>query len=308
MAVASDYVDVRAEVASALADAAPVVALESSLIAQGLPYPHNVETALAMEDAVRSEGATPATTGVIDGAIRIGLTVTEINAFAKDGNVSKASRRDLAALLASGEHGATTVASTLVCASLAGIRVLATGGIGGVHRGGEQSLDISADLVELARAPVAVVCSGAKAILDLPRTMEVLESHSVPVIGYGVDALPAFYTRSSGLRLAHRVDSADAAAQVMRAQWAVAGNGGIIFANPVPAAAAVDPVTHERWLEQAMAALSAESVTGAAVTPFLLDQLARLSDGRTREANIALLQNNACVAAQIAVADARHRT
>ena len=240
------YVDVRPEVATAIADGAPVVALESSLIAHGLPSPRNVETALAMEAAVRCEGAVPATIGLIDGAIRIGLTPAEIGAFAEAGNVAKVSRRDLSAVLARGQRGAATVAATMFSAALAGVRVLATGGIGGVHLGGANSLDISADLAELARTRVAVICSGAKAILDLPRTLEVLETHAVPVIGYGVGTFPAFYARSSGLALAHRVGGADAAALVMRAQWALAGTGGIVFANPVPADAAVEPRTHER--------------------------------------------------------------
>ncbi len=270
-----------------------------------------------MERAVGEAGAVPATIGLIDGKVVVGLSDREIGRFATEPGIAKASLRDLAPLLARGGTGATTVAATLACAAGAGIRVLATGGIGGVHRGGERSLDVSADLTELARAPVAVVCAGAKSVLDLARTLEVLETNGVPVLGYGTDEFPAFFTRGSALRLEARVDTPEAAAAVMAAQWGLgpAGglpggppggpSGGLVVAVPPPEDAALDQAALEGWIARALAEASARGVTGKNVTPFLLARLAEASGGRTLAANVALLEHNARLAGQIAAAYAK---
>ncbi len=294
------YLDLHPEVTAALAGGHPVVALESTAIALGLPRPRNLETAQRLEQTIRAEGAVPATVALIGGRIRVGLAADELAAFASRDDVVKASRRDLAPLLAAGRPGATTVAATLAVCARAGIRVFATGGIGGVHRGGAISLDISADLAALASSPVALVSAGVKLILDLEKTLEVLETYSVPVIGYGCDDFPAFYCRRSGIALDARVDTAEEAAAVLRAHWAVGGGSGVLFANPVPEAAALDRAEVEGWIDTALAEAAAAGIAGKEVTPFLLDRLAALSGGRTVEANIALLGNNARVAAQIA--------
>ncbi|MFQ5774912.1 MAG: pseudouridine-5'-phosphate glycosidase [Kiloniellaceae bacterium] len=298
----SDYLDIRPQVAAALAAGRSVVALETTLLAHGLPPPHNLEAVRRMDAAVRAAGAVPATIGVLDGKVRVGLDAGEIARFATAKDVAKVSRRDLAAVLAGKACGATTVAASVACAALAGIRVFATGGIGGVHRGGERSLDVSADLSELARSPVAVVCAGAKAILDLPRTLEVLETAGVPVIGYGTDEFPAFFTRRSGLALDARVDTPEEAANLLRAHWGLGPGGGVVIANPPPAEAAPDSDSLERWIEQALATAQAQGVRGKAVTPFVLARLAELSGGRTVAANLALLEANARLAGQIAAA------
>ncbi len=294
--------DIRPEVATALDAGRPVVALESALIAHGLPYPSNLETALRIEQRLRDSGVVPATIGVTEGALRIGLRADEIERFAQCENVAKVSRRDLAAETASGGDGATTVAATMIAAALAGIRVLATGGIGGVHRGGENSLDISADLTELSRRPVAVVSAGAKVILDLPRTLEVLETQGVPVVGYGTDTFPAFYCRDSGLALAHRVDTPQEAARLIQAHWALGLEGGVLFANPPPDAAALDPADIDRWLVESTARAGAAGVMGKELTPFLLAALVEASGGATLAANIALIEHNVLVAGEIATA------
>lgn len=293
---------VAPDVAHALAAGAPVVALESTVIAHGLPAPRNLDLARACEAAVRARGVTPATVAVIDGQIVVGCTDEQIQRLAAGGDIAKISRRDLAAVIARGGTGATTVAGTVLCAAAAGIAIMATGGIGGVHRGGETSLDISADLSELARSPVAVVCSGAKSILDLPRTLEVLETNGVPVAGYGTSTFPAFFSASSGLSLDIRVDGAGATAGLIRAHRALPGAGGIVIANPVPHAAAIPAETVDRWIEAALAAAHRDGIAGKAVTPFLLKALVALSAGATLNANVALLVNNAAVAADIAVA------
>ena len=293
------------EVDDALQGQRPIVAFESSVIAQGLPAPHNMETALACEAILREMGAIPATIAVIDGILKVGLTAAEIERLASDPGCAKLSRRDLAPALAAGTTGGTTVAATLAVAAQTGIRVFATGGIGGVHRGGEDSLDISADLAELGRCPVAVVAAGAKTILDLPRTLEVLETQSVPVVGYGTDDFPAFTCRASGLKLTARVEDPAGAAAVMRHHWALAG-GGLLFANPVPEAEALPRAELEGWIAVAEQEAAAAGVAGQAVTPFLLARLAEISGGRTLAANIALLKNNARVAGEIAVAFAAH--
>lgn len=298
----TDYLEIRPEVADALAAGQPVVALETTVLAHGLPYPCNVEAARRMAAAVHTAGALPGLIGVLDGKVRVGLEVEEIERFATAKDVAKVSRRDLAAVLAQGRWGATTVAATMACAALAGIRIFATGGIGGVHRGGQDSLDISADLAELARTPVAVVCAGAKSILDLSRTLEVLETNGVPVVGYGCDEFPAFFTSGSGLRLEARLDTPQAAAALLHAQWGLGLSSGIVIANPPPANAALDPDLVERWVGQALDEAARSSVRGGAVTPFVLARLAELSEGRTVDTNLALLEANAGVAGAIATA------
>ena len=261
-----------------------------------------------MEAAVREAGATPATVGVLNGQLVVGLSAEQIALLSEAENVAKVSRADLAAVLASGRPGATTVAATMIAADMAGIHVFATGGIGGVHRGGENSMDISSDLTELARTPVAVVCAGAKAILDLPRTLEVLETFGVPVVGYATNEFPAFYSRESGLQLVHRVESPDEAAKVMRSQWGSGKRGasegtktGILFANPAPKESALPRGEIEAFIAAALRAAETAGVRGKDVTPFLLQEVARLSGGRTFHANIALLVANATLACQIAV-------
>jgi pseudouridine-5'-phosphate glycosidase len=299
-------------VAAAIAGGRPVVALESTVIAHGLPRPLNLETAREMEKAVREAGATPATVGVLDGKLVVGLSREQIGFLSEAENVAKVSRADLAAVLASGRPGATTVAGTMIAADFAGIRVFATGGIGGVHRGGENSLDISADLTELARTPVAVVCAGAKAILDLARTLEVLETLGVPVVGYGTKEFPAFYSRESGLQLLHQVETPEHAARVMEVQWGSGqredrgrGEGrraGIVFANPVPLESSLPRGEVESFIATALQTAEAAGVRGKGVTPYLLQEVARLSGGRTLRANTALLVANAGLAGRIAVA------
>ena len=296
-------VDVLAEVAAALADGAPVVALESTLIAHGMPWPRNVETALALQAEVRAQGAVPATIAVIDGRLKVGLSGDEIERLARAGSaVVKASRRDLALLVARGTTGATTVAATMLIAALAGIRVFATGGIGGVHRGAATSFDISADLQELARTPVAVVCAGAKAILDLGLTLEYLETHGVPLLGYRCDELPAFYSRDSGFALDQRVNDAAEIARVMQAHWGLGLASGLVIANPIPAEFALPRETIDAAITQALADAHFAGISGKAVTPFLLARVNELSGGQSLDSNVHLVRGNARLAAQVAVA------
>jgi pseudouridine-5'-phosphate glycosidase len=294
--------NIRPEVAAALDAGRAVVALESTVISHGLPYPHNLEIARRLEAIIREGGAVPATVAILGGQIRVGLDDTQIQHLATASAIAKVSRRDLGAVLARGGDGATTVAATMIAAALAGIRVFATGGIGGVHRGGETSLDVSADLAELGKSPVAVVASGAKAILDLPRTLEVLETHGVPVIGYGTDRFPAFFSRDSGLALDARAETPEAAAVIMAAHWDLGLAGGLLVCNPVPEAAALAPEEVAAWVEVALGEAEAAAIAGAEVTPFLLSRLNELSAGRTLAANIALLEHNGAVAAEIALA------
>src|SRR5579859_395726 len=299
-----EALEIREEVRAALANGKPVVALESTVIAHGLPRPQNIETALAMEAAVRESGAVPATICILDGRIIVGLTREEIGRLAEASDVVKVSRADLAAVVAGKRTGATTVAGTMIIAAMAGIRMFATGGIGGVHRGGESSMDVSADLTELARTRVAVVCAGAKAILDLPRTLEVLETLGVPVVGFDTQEFPAFYCRNSGLALMHSVSTAKEAAEIMNAQWGMrsAQTGGILFVNPAPAESALPKEEMESFIESAIAESTRQGIRGKAATPFLLREVARLSEGKTLRANIDLLISNARVAGQISVA------
>ncbi len=297
-----NWLDIRPDVAAALTENRPVVALESTVIAHGLPHPRNLHTAAAMEAAIRAQDAVPATIGVLGGKVVVGLTGAEIEQLGTTADVLKASRRDLGLAVTSGQLAATTVAATAFAAAAAGIRVFATGGIGGVHRGVEETLDISADLGELACAPVAVVCAGAKAILDLPRTLEYLETTGVPILGYRTDSFPAFYAADSGLALEHRADTpADIAAR-LAGHWHVNPSTGILIANPPPAATALARAELEGMIEQALRDAAAQSIGGKEVTPFLLSRLSELSQGRTLQANIDLLENNAALAAQVAVA------
>ncbi len=291
--------DVREDVRAAVAVGEPVVALESTIIAHGFPYPENLRLARAVEEAVRAAGAVPATIGLVDGRIVVGLDAGQIERFAHDREVVKVSRRNLAATLASGRLGATTVAGTMLCAQHAGIRVFATGGIGGVHRGAATTMDISADLTELARTPVCVVCAGAKSILDLPLTLEYLETQGVPVLGYGTDRFPAFYTSDSGLAVPVRVETAAEAAAVAARHWAL-GGGGLVVAVPIPAADALDAAYIEGITAEAVTEATRRGITGAAWTPFVLDQVRERTGGRSVAANVALVLNNARVAAAIA--------
>jgi len=293
---------VSEEVREALASGKPIVALESTVIAHGLPRPRNLETALAMEAAVRREGAIPATVAVIGGEPVVGLSRAQLELLASSNDVVKVSRRDFAPVLARKLTGATTVAGSLIVAVQAGIKVFATGGIGGVHRGAEETFDISADLFELSRAPLAVVCAGAKSILDLPKTLELLETLGVPLIGWQTSEFPAFYSRTSGLCLEHRVENADQAAAVFHAQNALGLPSAVVFCNPPPEASALSSAEVESLLEKALRSTAQHKVSGKELTPFLLSELTKTSAGRTLQANVDLLLNNAKVAAQIAVA------
>lgn len=288
------------EVAAARAGNRPVVALESTIITHGMPYPQNLHTARAVEDAVRAGGAVPATIAVMGGQICVGLTPGALDALARSPDARKLSRADLAHCLTTGETGATTVAATMICAHLAGISVFATGGIGGVHRGAETTMDISADLHELARTPVTVVSAGAKAILDLPKTLEVLETLGVPVIAYGQDALPAFWSRDAGLAAPLRLDDPAAIAANHRLRAALGLAGGQLVANPIPRADEIPAATLAPVIEAALAEATAQGITGKAVTPFLLDRVLAATQGVSLTANIALVLNNARLAARIA--------
>jgi pseudouridine-5'-phosphate glycosidase len=299
----SRYLDVAPEVAAALAAGEPVVALESTLISHGMPYPQNVETAAAVESAVREGGAVPATIAIVGGRLRVGLQPAEIRQLGERGaGVIKCSRRDLPFVVARREDGATTVAATMIIAAMAGVRVFATGGIGGVHRGVEETLDISADLEELARTDVTVVCAGIKSVLDIGRTLEYLETRGVPVLGYGTDELPAFYARSSGFPVDCRVDSAVEVAGAMSVKRDMGLAGGLLVAVPVPEEHALDPDEVEAAIDEALAAMRRSGISGKATTPFLLARIAERTGGRSLAANIHLVINNARVAAEIAAA------
>ncbi|WP_029032037.1 pseudouridine-5'-phosphate glycosidase [Salinarimonas rosea] len=294
------FLDIAPEVADALAAGRPVVALESTIITHGMPWPANLETARAVEAVVRAGGAVPATIAVIAGRIRVGLDDATLEALAQKSDVMKLSRADLPFAVAAGRDGATTVAATMICAAAAGIRVFATGGIGGVHRGVEETMDVSADLEELARTPVCVVCAGAKAILDLPRTLEALETRGVPVIGYRTDDLPAFWSRSSGLAAPLRLDDAAAIASLIAAKRDLSLDGGVLVANPVPEEAEIPRAEIDAHIATALAEARAERVSAKAVTPFLLGRLVALTHGRSLATNVALVKNNAALAAEIA--------
>lgn len=294
---------VSEEVAAALKAKKPVVALESTIIAHGMPYPENLAMAREVEQIIRRNGAVPATIAVIGGKLQVGLTDAQLKAFAENGpNIIKVSTRDLPMVVAREMDGATTVASTMWIAAKAGIAVFATGGIGGVHRGAERTFDVSADLHEFANSNVAVVTAGAKAILDLPLTLETLETLGVPVVGFGTDEFPAFYSRRSGLTPTQRCDSAAEVAALMASKWQMGLKGGVVVANPIPAAAEIPADEIAPVIEKAIAAADAAGISGKEVTPFLLDHLSKATAGRSLAANIALVNNNAEVAAKIAVA------
>lgn len=291
---------VSPEVVEALAERRPVVALESTIISHGMPYPKNLETALAVEDVVRAQGAVPATVAVADGRLVVGADRSLLEKLATAENVAKVSRRDLSTVLAFGELGATTVAATMIGAARAGIDVFATGGIGGVHRGAWATFDVSADLQELARTPVAVVCAGVKSILDIGLTLEYLETHGVPVIGFGTDEMPAFYASSSGHSVTRRIDEASDVARVIALRkWL---GGGTVIANPIPPEHSLDRDMVDALIEQALREASDRGIRGPQTTPFLLERVAELSGAESLDANIALVEANAAVAAQIAVA------
>ena len=297
----NQYLDISPEVKAALDEGRPVVALESTIISHGMPYPKNVETALLVEQTIRDNGAVPATIAVIGGRLKAGLSHEEIEYLGKTGRgVAKASRRDLPALVARGADGATTVTTTMIIAHMAGINVFATGGIGGVHRGAEVTMDISADLEELAQTPVMVVCAGAKSILDLGLTLEYLETKGVPVIGYGTDELPAFYTRKSGFGVDYRVDSPEELAAMFRAQRELSYKGGMLVTNPIPEQYAMDKEVIDKAIEQALAEAKEQHVHGKETTPFLLARVVELTGGDSLESNIKLVLNNATVAAKTA--------
>jgi pseudouridine-5'-phosphate glycosidase len=294
--------DIAPEVQAALQAGGPVVALESTIITHGMPYPQNVETARAVEAVVREGGAVPATIAIVGGRIKVGLEADTLEWLGTATDVMKLSRADLPFAVATGRHGATTVAATMICAHLAGVPVFATGGIGGVHRGVEASMDISADLDELARTPVLVVCAGAKAILDLPRTLEYLETRGVPVVGYGTDRFPAFWSRTSDLPAPLSIDTAEDIAALVRTKAELGLEGGVLVANPVPQEHEIPAAEIAGYIETALAEANKRGIAGKAVTPFLLSHMFEITGGRSLATNIALVRNNAALAAQIAVA------
>ena len=300
--LARSWLTFSAPVAAAQAAGRPIVALESTIIAHGMPYPQNVRTAREVEAVIRDSGAQPATIALIGGRIRIGLSDDELELIARSDNVHKVSRRDLPAVLASGGLGATTVAGTMICAALAGIEVFVTGGIGGVHRGAPETFDISADLQELAKTSVAVVCAGAKSILDIGLTLEYLETHGVPVLSCEQDNFAAFYTRDSGFRADFRLDDAAAQARFIRTKWDLGLAGGVVLSTPVPEAAAMPSDEIDTLTLQALEEAAAQGITGKAVTPFLLARIKALTGGRSLATNIALVKHNAEVGARLALA------
>ncbi|MCL2828628.1 MAG: pseudouridine-5'-phosphate glycosidase [Oscillospiraceae bacterium] len=297
----NNYLKISNEVQAALAEGRPVVALESTIISHGFPYPQNLECARRCEQIIREAGAVPATIAIIDGWIKVGLTEGELVRLAETREMAKCSRRDVAAILSRGGSGATTVAGTMLFAAMAGIRVFATGGIGGVHRGAQQTFDISADLEELAQTPVAVVSAGVKSILDIPLTREYLETAGVPVIGYDTDEFPNFYTRTSGIRVDYNLETTREIAKLIHTSHVLGLRGGILICNPIPPEYALDPAYIDEKIEAAIAEAQAQGISGKATTPFLLGKLYEITGGKSIEANRALVFNNAKVAAGIAV-------
>ena len=304
----NEYLDISAPVREALAAGRPVVALESTIISHGMPYPQNVETALNVEKIIREHGAEPATIAIIGGRLKAGLSPEQIDYLGKTGSgVTKTSRRDLPILVAQGADGATTVTTTMMIAAMAGIEVFATGGIGGVHRGAETTMDISADLEELAHTPVMVICAGAKSILDLGLTLEYLETKGVPVIGYGTEELPAFYTRRSGFSVDYRLDSPEELARAFHVKRALGLEGGMLVTNPIPEEYSMDPDVINAAIDEAIAEAAAQGVHGKATTPFLLAKVKELTGGDSLDSNIHLVYNNAALAADTAAALCRLR-
>lgn len=295
------FLDIKEEVKQALKDKRPVVALESTIISHGMPYPRNVQTALMVEQTIRDNGAVPATIAIIGGRLKVGLTADDLEYFGKKGPaITKVSRRDIPVVVAKQEDGATTVAATMIIAAMAGIKVFATGGIGGVHRGAEKTMDISADLDEFTKTPVLVVCAGAKAILDLNLTMEYLETKGVPVFAYGTDELPAFYTRTSGIKAPMRADRPAEIAEAWKVREALEMNTGFIVANPIPVEYSMSPERINRAIEEALFEMNGLGIRGKETTPYLLDKVQKITGGDSLESNIKLVLNNAALAAAIA--------
>jgi len=297
----SDYLDIHPDVEKAIKNKEPVVALESTIISHGMPYPKNVETALMVEDTVRSNKAVPATIAIINGRLKVGLTNEEIEFLATNEEVKKVSRRDLPITVAQKLSGSTTVASTMIIASLAKIAVFATGGIGGVHRGAENTLDISADLEELANTNVCVVCAGAKAILDIELTLEYLETKGVPVIGYKTSELPAFYSSESGFDVDYKIDSALEIAEILKTKWSLSIDGGVLVTNPIPVAFELESSIMNEAINEAIIEANNENISGKEITPYLLSKVNELTEGKSLDANIKLIQNNANLASKIAL-------
>lgn len=296
------YIDISPEVKQAFKEGKPVVALESTIISHGMPYPKNLETAREVEAIIRDRGAVPATIGIMKGRLKIGLTEEELKYFATEKGILKASRRDIPYITANKLDGATTVASTMILASMAGIKVFVTGGIGGVHRGGQETLDISADLMEFSKTDMAVICAGAKSILDIGLTLEYLETQGVPVVGFGTHAFPAFYTRDSGYKADYQVDNAISVAKIMKDKWELNLKGGLVIGNPIPKDAELNPEFINDAIEKAVALAKENGIQGKKVTPFLLAHLKEATKGESLNANIELVYNNARVGADIAVA------
>ncbi|GAA0701901.1 pseudouridine-5'-phosphate glycosidase [Paraclostridium ghonii] len=294
------YLNVHPEVKKALSEGLPVVALESTIISHGMPYPKNIEMAKEVSKIIRENGAIPATIAIIDGVLKVGLSTEEIEFLGTSKDVVKASRRDLPFIISKKLNGATTVATTMILANLAGIKVFATGGIGGVHRGAQETFDISADLQELANTNVAVICAGAKSILDIGLTLEYLETNGVPVVGFKTEEFPAFYTRKSGFGVDYKVDSSLEVASALKAKWDLNLKGGMVIGNPIPKEFEMDYDTITNAIESALKEAKEKNITGKKVTPFLLDKVKTITDGKSLDANIELVYNNAKVAAQIA--------
>ena len=296
------WMDISEEIQNSIKENGPVVALESTIISHGMPFPQNLETALEVERIIRKEGAIPATIAVVEGRIKIGLSNLELEQFAQGTKSVKVSSRDLPLAISQKQDGGTTVAATMICARMAGISIFVTGGIGGVHRGSEKTMDISGDLMELARTNVAVVCAGIKSILDIPRTLEYLETQGVPVIGYRTDEFPAFYTTTSGYSVQSRINTAEEIARCMKVKWELGLEGGMVIANPVLREDAMDEEVIEEAITKSLKEASEKGIDGKAVTPFLLERISQLTDGESLKTNIALVCNNALVGAKIASA------
>ena len=297
----NDYLDIHPDVEDAIKNKLPIVALESTIISHGMPYPNNIETALMVEDTVRSNNAVPATIAIINGRLKVGLSNKEIEFLATNNKVRKISRRDLAIAVSKKLSGSTTVASTMIIAKLAKIAVFATGGIGGVHRGAEKTFDISADLEELSKTNVCVVCAGPKAILDIGLTLEYLETKGVPVIGYKTSELPAFYSSKSGFNVDYRVDAALDIAEILKTKWDLSIKGGVLVANPIPIAFELESVMMNEAINEAITEANKEKIIGKEITPYLLSKVNEITQGKSLKANIKLIQNNAALAAKIAI-------
>lgn len=298
----NQHLDLHPEVAQAIADGKPVVALESTIISHGMPHPQNVATAMEVENTIRSHGAIPATIAILGGKLKAGLSQHDLDYLGQTGaKVTKVSRRDIPFVVAASRDGATTVAATMIIAAMAGIRVFATGGIGGVHRGAQETFDISADLKEMAITNIAVVCAGAKSILDIGLTLEYLETSGVPVVGYGTEEMPAFYTRQSGFKVDYQIDTPMELAKALKAKWDLGLKGGVVVANPIPAADAMDENVINQAIDQAIHEMKAQGIKGNRTTPFLLARVAEITEGESLVSNIQLVINNAKVAAQTAV-------